>query len=170
LTRRHGELVNCLRTLREDLQGTPTTVGAYQPPSPRFLEPPPPGGAIPTPPISAVLTPSRIPDAATAPLSLDRAPVPGAPLAPPDSRGTKPTLPEDLRAPRAELIDTGGPSATAHPLTKRHYDYFAELDDLLARLPVTPGVGKAQPPLDHEGLRSEGTVPLSPSAQRASGS
>ena len=47
-------------------------------------------------------------------------------------------LPVDLDAPHAKGSEITTQAGPPHPLTKRRYDYFAELDDLLARLPVAP--------------------------------
>ena len=48
--------------------------------------------------------------------------------------------------PGFEAADRGG---TPRPLTKRHYDYFAELDDLLARLPARARPHGPEPRSDH---------------------
>ena len=149
LTRRHGELASCLRSLREDLRTTPATVGVHEPPPPRLLQPPPPAPAASPAPIPGGLTLPAVPDGAAAPVEHNGASVPSAPQLRPDSRETDSPPSEDLQAPRPQLFDTGGSSVPPHPLTKRHYDYFAELDDLLARLPVTPSAGTPKPPTDH---------------------
>jgi hypothetical protein len=120
LTRRQRELLRSLQTFREDILHAETTVAPYTPPPPRFLMPPPPPPRV-APPAPTVVAP------------------PAPPVAPP----LEEHRPRDAVAPEAP---TSAPSTAtratvgerrSHPLHRwRDYDYFAELDDLLARLPV----------------------------------
>jgi len=78
---------------------------------------------------------------------------------PPPRRGMSPLPPPQPIPPLAGGDDFGAPppgtshavdqAGTPQSLTKRHYDFFAELDDLLARLPVTPAFDQHKAPFDH---------------------
>lgn len=122
LTRQHGEFLLCVQRLKDELHRSPTTA-SHQPPAPRFLQPPPPYLQR-LPPPRPGMTPLPPPQ-------------PTAHLAAADDLGVPPSVPS-----RAQ----GSPGAPL-PLTKRHYDYFAELDDLLGRLPAAPGSDEPKPPL-----------------------
>jgi hypothetical protein len=130
LTRRQRELLSCLRTFREDLRGLSESGGDDQPPPPRFTRPPPPAGEL----VSRASTDEGMST----------------------SRGTDGTAPPSVNGVHGperggDLLGSLHPAdrpGLAHPLTKRHYDYFAELDDLLARLPAArPDEPKG--PFDH---------------------
>ncbi len=89
-------------------------------------------------------------------VELHKASASGRDYQPPPPRLTLPPSPPKAASPTARvasppLVNAGtGPGrdgdrsgfqaahrgGTPRPLTKRHYDYFAELDDLLARLPA----------------------------------
>jgi hypothetical protein len=126
LTRRHSELLGCLRSLREDLHGAPVILGGYEPPPPRVVQPPQPRrGATPGAAAGGVATASPV-SGLTSPSTANAAPA------------------ADTR-----LVPAANPSGSPRPQTKRHYDYFAELDDLLARLPASPSREETDRPLDH---------------------
>jgi hypothetical protein len=131
LTRRHAELLSSLRSLREDLQWPRRGGDDDQPPPPRLSQPPArPEGAASHPPAEEAVWASRVSHVTPLP-TVNGVHHPG-------SAGDRPSG-------FLHLVERGG---LAHPLTKRHYDYFAELDDLLARLPVTRPT-KPKAPFDH---------------------
>ena len=155
LTRRHNELLGCLRGLKDAMLKVSATVGPEQSPQPRVPQLPPLGAEVRAAPIPDLPPSSRALDGPALALSPDGAPGSDASRARSDSRETNSAPPGDLRASAAESRHPGGSSVPFRPLTKRHYDYFAELDDLLARLPVTPSLEIPELPLnDEHGLPS----------------
>jgi hypothetical protein len=131
LTRRHAELLSSLKSVRDDLQG-PRAVGDDERRSPRPTRPPArPGEAASPPPGNEAVSKSRVVDTSPRPK------VNGVHR--PDAGG-------DSELWILRPVDLG---VLPHPLTRRHYDYFAELDDLLARLPVTTVPDEPKAPLDH---------------------
>jgi hypothetical protein len=123
LTRRHSDLLGCLRSLRRDLHDGTLTLAAYEPPPPRLVDPPPPRRAA-------------------------AAAGSGAAIASRDSGVTSPSTVNGKPVAETRLGSRGDPTGSHRPLTKRHYDYFAELDDLLARLPSSPPPEETHRPLD----------------------
>jgi len=119
LTRQHGALLEGLRSLRAGLSDG-AIFDSDQPPPPRTLLPPPP------PTCATLLTG----------LAVETLP---------------PRRVEDI-APEAAVVPVG-PRTTqiadkqpVHVPTKRTYDYFAELDDLITRLPAGPSRHESFPP------------------------
>ena len=145
LTRRHSELLARLRYLREVLEGTPPIVG-QQPPPARLLEPPPPPRER-TPAVDSPSGPSTIWVQAPPPLTVVDTPALEVPDAPSSSSDLPSVLPVELDPTPAEALHGVGDPVRTHLATKRDYDYFTELDDLLAHLSVTAGA-EPGPPLD----------------------
>jgi len=142
LTRRHSELLSCLRSLRVDLDGASLILGVYEPPPPHLVEPPPPHLVEPPPPHLVQPPPAR--RAAT-----PGAGVGGVAMTSPVSGVTSPSTVSAAPVTDARPVLAGDPSGSPRSLTKRHYDYFAELDDLLARLPASPTAEETDRPPDH---------------------
>ncbi len=131
-TRHQQALIDCVRSLREFL------VSADNPgPTPdalnRLTAPPPPVSQTPSyliqaPPPTAPQLPIQAPPPLQAPPLL---PVPSAVLAPPAVQVPVTDTPTDAGS--AEL-DADSPPQQFLRTLKRDYDYFAELDEKLARL------------------------------------
>jgi hypothetical protein len=82
----------------------------------------------------------------TLPPSLPRTASPSARVASLPIANAGPGPGGDGDRPGPQAADRGG---TPRPITKRHYDYFAELDDLLARLPAKVRPEGPEPRNDH---------------------
>ena len=164
LTHRQSELLGCLREFRAELLGAESTVEAHQTSPPRYLQPPPPAeGQCCIDPRGRVPIPASIPRAVPVaapmcPRSSRPGPAPSAPAPPVPAPAPPPAAP----APPAVSVLWDQPQriASERPhrrhrwravaldfgdATKRDYDYFVELDDLLARLPVDPEVSGTGP-------------------------
>jgi hypothetical protein len=141
LTCRQRELLRSLERFRVDLLGPETSLAAYRPPPPRFLTPPPP------PPVAAPRVPCAPHPTHASPPPPAPPVAPPVPVAPPppgqlavplvESASVSPTifLPVATPAPARQQAWGGDERSPALRQTKRDYDYFTELDDLLARLP-----------------------------------
>jgi len=132
LTRRQRELLGCLREIRVDVLEASATLESSQPPPPRFLQPPPPttqrGHA------------ERGQDPAVPPVV---APVHAAGPVAPVVAALPPVITPPPPGPSAAV--GAKPSPDRHT-TRRDYDYFVELDDLLARLPPETEAQDPSPP------------------------
>jgi len=156
LTVRQNELLSCLKRFRVDFLDAQRT-DPFGPPPAYFLPPPPP----PSAPVIAAWGPdvgsgSHGPHHDASPLPAGAPTRPFATLRPPPS--SSPDLERErggsvpnaaATAPPAVFAPTAGVrlQAKLHP-TKRDYDYFAELDDLLARLPLEGQPQERSPYLD----------------------
>jgi len=144
LTIRQNELLSCVKRFRVDFLDAQRT-DSFDPPPAYFLPPPP----TPTAVVIGTWGPdirsgSHGPHHGALPLPAGAPPRPFAtlplpPSASPDVEmqrgGSAPNAP--AAASPADFAPTAGVRLQAglHP-TKRNYDYFAELDDVLARLPL----------------------------------
>jgi hypothetical protein len=154
LTRRQGELVEYLKGFRTDFLEEPARVDAYQPPPPRLVQPPAPLDPRPTPSGQSDKSPPWGPGAPRTPTpTILPAPLVAAPSPPqtrdpgPELRATEPmpaiavpqATPSPVVGPPTNPLEvTMSPQESVLQPTKRDYDYFAELDDLLSRLPLNP--------------------------------
>jgi hypothetical protein len=138
LTRRQRELLQSLERFRMNLLAPETIPASYRPPLPRFLAPPPPPPVVaphvPYAPHPKLASPPP-PAPPVAPPVPFAPPPPAVPLVESASVSPRVALPETLRVPERQATWGGGERSSALRRTKRDYDYFAELDDLLAHLP-----------------------------------
>jgi hypothetical protein len=118
LTRRHGALLDCLRSLRAGFSDGAIS-NSDQPRSPRALR-------LPPSPVSAALTSGPVV------VTLPRDP-------------GENTRPEAEASPILAAVTEITDKRDMHLTTRLTYDFFAELDDLLARLPAAPSRHEAFP-------------------------
>ena len=139
LTSRQNEFLGYVRGFRADVLGPGPTI-TYEPPPPRLLQPPPP-----PPPRRGVGTPTE-PARLTRPLETVVAPpLPGPHDAPGTAEAGSQQEP-DSSSPQAGALETVGDQRREVLRTKRDYDYFTELDDLLARIPPEATSRELDPP------------------------
>jgi hypothetical protein len=138
LTCRQNEFLGHVRGFRADVLGPPAAA-TYEPPPPRLLQPPPP-----PPPLQRVgaAEPGRL---IRPPMTVVAPPLPAAPTAS-GTAGAGDHRELGTSPPHTRPLKTGGDQRRDVLPTKRDYDYFAELDDLLARIPTEATPRELDPP------------------------